>query len=636
MLIGPVRALAATLALATPAAASPFAWPVTVSGAGGTIVVSEPQVRSWANYTQLTGVAAVAVTPAGASTPVYGTLVFHSLASADVPAGTVALVNPAIDATTWPAATSAAQTQALVALVAANLHLEKTTTLPLAMVLASLPPDARPHTVPVRTNPPAIYVSQRPAVLVVFDGKPAFVPIAGTPLTAAANTNWDVIRDPASARYFVHARSGWYAASNAQGPYAPAVAPASFAAIPADGRWSRARAALNAPLPATPARVFVSIVPAALIDIAGPPAFANVPATDLRYVTNTHSDLFFSRSTTLWYALLAGRWFSAANLNGPWTFASTRLPADFKKIPADGPRGRVLVSVPGTTQAFYAAREAQVPTVRPLDPASATLAVSYASGAPSFAPIAGTPLHAAVNASTDVIQIDATHYFACDDGVWFAATSALGPWTLATYVPAVIYTIPPSSPLYHVTFVHLYDGRGVALTQAPATPEPRPQQTYQNFAPSQFSNGDRAAYANSYYSYSTIGYYNGYAPAWGGYAYGTGYSSPGYVGLNAYVLNPPTYGNYDDTTFARERAAPALQRVVPPPSYAMPAHGPRAVPGPGANVFAAADGIYRYANETWEKNAGGETWTAATSTPVTLNRDREARLAGYRGVVPSP
>ena len=48
---------------------------------------------------------------------------------------------------------------------------------------------------------------------------------------------------------------------------------------------------------------------------------------------------------------MSGRWFSASSLNGPWTFATTRLPPDFARIPASGPRGFVLASVPGTAQA---------------------------------------------------------------------------------------------------------------------------------------------------------------------------------------------------------------------------------------------------------------------------------------------
>jgi hypothetical protein len=51
--------------------------------------------------------------------------------------------------------------------------------------------------------------------------------------------------------------------------------------------------------------------------------------------------------------------------------------------------------------------------------------------------------------------VDANTYYALTAGVWFSATSASGPWVVATYVPAV-YTIPPSSRLYYVTYVKVY------------------------------------------------------------------------------------------------------------------------------------------------------------------------------------
>ena len=45
--------------------------------------------------------------------------------------------------------------------------------------------------------------------------------------------------------------------------------------------------------------------------------------------------------------LISGRWFTAADFNGPWTFATPDLPDDFKKIPISHQRSRVLASVPG-------------------------------------------------------------------------------------------------------------------------------------------------------------------------------------------------------------------------------------------------------------------------------------------------
>src|SRR6185503_3849105 len=77
-------------------------------------------------------------------------------------------------------------------------------------------------------------------------------------------------------------------------------------------------------------------------------------------------------------------------------------------------------------------------------------------GAPQFQPIEGTPLSYAVNTPTPVIQVDPNTYYSVENGVWFVSTSPGGPWVVATSVPAVIYSIPPSSPLFYVTYARVY------------------------------------------------------------------------------------------------------------------------------------------------------------------------------------
>jgi hypothetical protein len=175
--------------------------------------------------------------------------------------------------------------------------------------------------------------------------------------------------------------------------------------------------------------------------------------------------------------------------------------------------------------------------------------------------------------------------------------------------------------------VHVYGGSGAAVT---STPAPQPKATYQNFGAGELSAGDRA----SYYNTATNGYYAGFGAGWGGYVSGTGYYTPGYYGNEFWVANLPTYGNYNDTTYARQQAAranPRLaveQQAVPPPG-----HGPRSVPGPDTNVFAADDGVYRYVSGGWEKNGAGNTWAAVPDAPPTLSLDRRARIAGYEGTI---
>ncbi len=231
------------------------------------------------------------------------------------------------------------------------------------------------------------------------------------------NTNWDVFNDSGSKTWYLLNNGGWLAAPDAKGPWMPAgKLPPAFSALPNDKNFAdvkkqipgRAIAVKDAPT------IFVSTTPAAIIVTSGPPQFVAIAGTSLQYAANTDAPLFRDMAGGRMYYLVSGRWFAAAGLDGPWTFATNSLPADFARIPANGPRGFVLVSVPGTPQAQEALIEAQIPQQATLNRAAAKLDVVYA-GAPQFAAIPGTPMQYAVNTSFNVIQTG-EGFFSCYQG----------------------------------------------------------------------------------------------------------------------------------------------------------------------------------------------------------------------------
>jgi len=73
-----------------------------------------------------------------------------------------------------------------------------------------------------------------------------------------------------------------------------------------------------------------------------------------------------------------------------------------------------------------------------------------------------------------------------------------------------------------------------------------------------------------------------------------------------------------------------LAKVGDAKTRVIPGHGPRGVPDPNANVYAADDGVYRFVPEGWQKNTGGDNWTPAAPSALLIH-DRRARLDGYRG-----
>jgi hypothetical protein len=130
---------------------------------------------------------------------------------------------------------------------------------------------------------------------------------------------------------------------------------------------------------------------------------------------------------------------------------------------------------------------------------------------PQFAPIEGTSLKYATNASADVIQLD-DKYYLCTNGVWFVATSPTGPWKICTEVPKAIYTIPPSSPVYHVTYVKVEGSNDKEVT---------------------------CSYSAGYYGAYVAGVAKGATLVWG-----TGYYYPPYVYAAPVPIYHPYYATY--------------------------------------------------------------------------------------------
>ena len=145
--------------------------------------------------------------------------------------------------------------------------------------------------------------------------------------------------------------------------------------------------------------------PAELILLTGEPSYRPVKGTELLWVSNTESDVFRMGKTGPVYYLVAGRWFSAPDFAGPWTFATPSLPADFKKIPLEHERSRVLASVPGTDQAAEAVLLAQIPQTARVNKKEVKAPDVAFKGDPQFAPIETTTVQRAVNTDKDVFKI---------------------------------------------------------------------------------------------------------------------------------------------------------------------------------------------------------------------------------------
>ena len=195
--------------------------------------------------------------------------------------------------------------------------------------------------------------------------------------------------------------------------------------------------------------------PTELIAFDGVPQWQPLVGTDLLYATNSESDVFKVVSDSRTYVLISGRWYSSSSLSGPWAFVEpSALPSVFRDIPVDSKKASVRSSVAGTLEAEDAVLDAYIPTTAAVDRSSASITVKY-DGDPYFTKISGTQMEYAVNTSTPVIRVQGL-YYAVDDGVWYVAPSATGPWAVSDKRPDEVDKIPSSSPVSNVKYVYVY------------------------------------------------------------------------------------------------------------------------------------------------------------------------------------
>lgn len=434
------------------AAAAATVWPVMINAQNVAFQVHEPLADSWVDGV-LTARSLVLAAPAGQQKSVPGSVLMKAGTQVDAATGVVTLWDLAVIDVSFPDAPDkgAAWHELLRPLLPERIKTVALARLEAGQTIAQ----ARQRGSSVATVPvPRILISEKPAVLVYIDGEPRYVPVKQTQWMGVVNTTVLLLKD-ASGTLYLHLYDGWVSATSLQGPWKIAPAPPGIAGLEqaarATGRVNllpgkpdtagRTPTLVDGPLP----QILVSTQPAALIVLDGGPRFARIPGTDLEYATNTSAHLFRAGESNNRYVRVAGYWFRARSLNGPWEHVPVAsLPAAFSAIPDTSPKRGVKAAI---AQA-QAPTTASASTIVAADPMSARLAVTL-SGDPMLEPIAGTQLNYVTNASVPIIQVDINNWYAAQNAVWFHATEATGPWAVTNYVPPEIYAIPPAAPIYH-------------------------------------------------------------------------------------------------------------------------------------------------------------------------------------------
>lgn len=438
----------------TPSAApQDIGWPRQIVNQGATLIYYQPQIDSWNNYQELNGRSAISLTSKSGQHAV-GVVSFQTGTSVDKDNRTVYFHDLKYTSVRFQSLDSAATTQ--MEQLFQTVAPKDISPISLDRMMAEIDSNkTSAQAIQVKNDPPQIFYSTTPAVLLIVQGSPVLNPIEKTDLQSVVNTNWDLFFEKSKKQYYLLTGNTWLTSANLQGPWTGTrTLPKDMSKLPAGQNWDDVKKMVPPPAPsgALP-HVFFSSTPAELIFVKGSPVYTRVTGTNLLYVANTDNDLFLDNAEQQYYVLLSGRWFRAKSFQGPWTYASNTLPKDFSKIPEGSPKARVLASVPGTVEASDAVMLAQIPTTVTVNRAEAEAKVKVAyDGPPQFQPIENTSLQYATNTQDKIIK-DGDLYYLCFQGVWFMSTSPNGPWKTADSIPKEIYTIPPSSPVYNVTYV---------------------------------------------------------------------------------------------------------------------------------------------------------------------------------------
>ena len=497
---------------------------------GGSMLVYQPQIATWDGQKKMTAFSAVSYRTKTSDKPVVGTIKFEADTKVAVADRLVNFANMKIVEANFQTL-SKEQIQEVTSQVDKTM-MQDDRVIALDRVLANVDKSGLiPRNVEgVKADPPQIFYSRTPAVIINLDGDPIWSPIKENDLKYAVNTNWDLFQFAPTNTYYLRNNDTWLKTADVmKGPWAPAgTLPDSFKKLPPDENWKEVKAAIPGKAVAASAvpTVFAATRPAELILLTGAPRYSPVAGTGLQWVSNTESDVFRMGTTGPVFYLVAGRWFSAPDFTGPWTFATPTLPADFKKISLEHPRSRVLASVPGTDPAAEAVLLAQIPQTARVNRKQTKPPEVDFQGNPEFTPIEQTTVQRAVNTDKDVFKIGESYYM-CYQGVWFVGKTPTGVWEVATSVPEQIYQIPVSSPAHHVTYVTIEE-----------------------------DNDD------DWVVFAAAAGYTGMMVAWGCTVWGSGWYYPPYVGWGGYYPyyypHFPTYGYsawYNPWTGAYGRSA---------------------------------------------------------------------------------
>lgn len=309
----------------------------------------------------------------------------------------------------------------------------------------------------LNNSAPEIYFREVPTVLVVIDGEPQLRPVENSKMEYVVNTPFFIVKHKKT--YYLKGANHWYEASKIVSDQWSETRniPEEVKTL-SQQRFDEADPETTIAKDESAPEIIVVTEASELVVSDGEMAYEPIEGTSLLYVTNTENDIVLDINTQRHYLLLNGRWYSTRTLKDmDWEFIEPEsLPEEFAAIPQDHESiSGMRSSVPGTPESEEAIYEQYIPQTAVVDRKTTSTEVTY-DGEPKFEVIEGTSISSAINTESTVLAVD-DKYYVVDEGIWFEGPSPTGPWIVADSRPDDVEDIPPSSPVYNVKYVYVYD-----------------------------------------------------------------------------------------------------------------------------------------------------------------------------------
>ena len=278
-------------------AAPDTGWPRLRTENGNTLITYQPQIDDWKDFKEVDWRMAISLTPAGGK-PAVGVVELHGQTTVDNDKKMVLIDNLKIKKINFPSldpATAAQMDQLF------RRFMPPSVTTTLQQFVACVPKSGSVQGVQLKNDPPRIYVSYEPAILLEVNGQPIRGKMKDGKLEFVINTHWPLFFDPPSSTHYLLVGEQWLKAPSLEGPWAVTKKlPKDMDTLVKNSGWKHLKKFVPPPSPKSGAvipAVFYSTTPAEIILFSGNPLYAAIPGTQLKYATNTRSFIFFYTPT---------------------------------------------------------------------------------------------------------------------------------------------------------------------------------------------------------------------------------------------------------------------------------------------------------------------------------------------------